>query len=100
MDAHLLNNAHTSVVHICVCSYMYFFICYIHDSLSDFCLQILVHGSFDATASLADYARTTKDVVQGNVYTPSLHELIDATTESHIYQVLAGSQKIDQFYLM
>ena len=46
-----------------------------------------MHGSFDATASLADYARTTKDVVQGNVYTPSLHELIDATTESHIYQV-------------
>ncbi|XP_052767669.1 cleavage and polyadenylation specificity factor subunit 2-like [Mya arenaria] len=48
---------------------------------------VLIHGSEEATSSLAEYCRTTSGVVQGSVFTPSIGEVVDATTESHIYQV-------------
>lgn len=48
---------------------------------------ILVHGTPECTRALADFCRTTPGIVQERVFTPQLHEVIDATTESHIYQV-------------
>jgi cleavage and polyadenylation specificity factor subunit 2 len=45
---------------------------------------ILVHGTEAATKSLADYC---KDVVSGKVLVPQMGEVVDATTESHIFQV-------------
>jgi cleavage and polyadenylation specificity factor subunit 2 len=49
--------------------------------------QILVHGSEEATQSLAEYCRNTQGMIQGNVFTPKIGETVDATTESHIFQV-------------
>ncbi len=49
--------------------------------------QILVHGSEKATRMLADFAKNTRDIVQGKVFTPKRYEIIDATRESHIFQV-------------
>jgi len=46
---------------------------------------IIVRGSPDATQSLASYCQGS--AVQGRIFTPELHQCIDATTESHIYQV-------------
>lgn len=46
---------------------------------------IIVRGSTDATETLASYC--TSGAVQGKVFTPHLLEIVDATTESHIYQV-------------
>lgn len=46
---------------------------------------IIVRGSTDATETLASYC--TSGAVQGKVFTPHLLEVVDATTESHIYQV-------------
>lgn len=46
---------------------------------------IIVRGSTDATETLASYC--TSGAVQGKVFTPHLFEVVDATTESHIYQV-------------
>ncbi|XP_060555652.1 cleavage and polyadenylation specificity factor subunit 2-like [Ruditapes philippinarum] len=48
---------------------------------------ILVHGSEEATQSLAEYCRNTQGMIQGNVFTPKIGETVDATTESHIFQV-------------
>ncbi|XP_053394070.1 cleavage and polyadenylation specificity factor subunit 2-like [Mercenaria mercenaria] len=48
---------------------------------------ILVHGSEEATQSLAEYCRNTPGMIQGNVFTPNVGETVDATTESHIFQV-------------
>ncbi|CAG2100502.1 unnamed protein product [Medioppia subpectinata] len=45
---------------------------------------ILVRGSAEATESMATYCR---DYVSDKIFIPKLHEMIDATTESHIYQV-------------
>ena len=49
--------------------------------------QIVVRGNATSTVSLADYCMNTKDLVQGKVFTPRMNELVDATRESHIYQV-------------
>ena len=49
--------------------------------------QVLVHGTAEATDSLADFCRSTSGMVQGKVFTPKVGELVDATTESHIFQV-------------
>lgn len=46
---------------------------------------IIVRGPTDATEALATYC--TSGAVQGKVFTPNLLEVVDATTESHIYQV-------------
>jgi len=50
-------------------------------------LQILVRATTEATDSLADYCRRTEGLVHGKVFTPTVGELVDATRESHIYQV-------------
>uniref|UniRef100_A0A2R5LLA6 Cleavage and polyadenylation specificity factor subunit 2 n=2 Tax=Ornithodoros turicata TaxID=34597 RepID=A0A2R5LLA6_9ACAR len=47
---------------------------------------ILVHGTLEATEALANYCLTS-GAVQGRVFTPKVGEVVDATTESHIYQV-------------
>ncbi|TKR72525.1 hypothetical protein L596_019958 [Steinernema carpocapsae] len=52
---------------------------------------ILVHGSPQATAHLAQWAKDM-DIVQGNVFTPNLGETVDATIESHILQVVLNEQ--------
>ena len=49
--------------------------------------QAIVRGSPSATYGLAEFAKSARDVVQGQVFIPQLNEVIDATTESHIYQV-------------
>lgn len=46
---------------------------------------IVVRGTADATEALATYCRA--GAVQGKVFSPHLYEVVDATTESHIYQV-------------
>lgn len=48
---------------------------------------ILVHGSAAATRHLAQYCEQTPGIVQGRVFTPRLGEIVDATIESHIFQV-------------
>lgn len=49
---------------------------------------ILVHGSIDATLSLAKYCESIQsDIFLDKVFTPRVGEVVDATTESHIYQV-------------
>ncbi|RWS18002.1 cleavage and polyadenylation specificity factor subunit 2-like protein [Dinothrombium tinctorium] len=47
---------------------------------------ILVRGSPEATKSLADYCKSV-GAVSNKLFTPNLYETVDATTESHIYQV-------------
>jgi len=47
---------------------------------------ILVHGTEEATNSLADFCRS-QAIVQGKILTPKLFEFVDATTESNIFQV-------------
>lgn len=50
------------------------------------CWQILVRGSKATTDSLSEYCRS--NIPQVNVFVPHLNEMLDATTDSHIYQVL------------
>lgn len=47
---------------------------------------IIVHGSPAATRHLAQYCEEN-NIVQGKIFTPRLGEIVDATIESHIYQV-------------
>ncbi|VDK80265.1 unnamed protein product, partial [Onchocerca ochengi] len=47
---------------------------------------IIVHGSSAATRHLAQYAQQN-NIVHGKIFTPRLGEFVDATIESHIYQV-------------
>ncbi|KAK7103107.1 cleavage and polyadenylation specificity factor subunit 2-like [Littorina saxatilis] len=47
---------------------------------------VLIHGTEEATSSLAEFCSTT-GAVQGHVFCPSVGDVIDATTERHIYQV-------------
>lgn len=49
---------------------------------------MLVHGTEKATNLMAAYAKNTRDLGQGKVLVPKLNETIDATKESHIYQVI------------
>lgn len=48
---------------------------------------VLIHGNPDATAHLAEYCRKNNDMEVKHVYTPCTGETVDATRESHIYQV-------------
>ncbi|KAI1716258.1 metallo-beta-lactamase superfamily domain-containing protein [Ditylenchus destructor] len=52
---------------------------------------VIVHGSVSATHHLSNYCLQNQ-IVQGNVYTPSLGESIDLTIESHIIQVTLSDQ--------
>ncbi|XP_059147975.1 cleavage and polyadenylation specificity factor subunit 2-like [Physella acuta] len=47
---------------------------------------ILIHGPEEATLALGDYCQTS-GFVEGSVYCPNIGDVIDATTERHIYQV-------------
>ncbi|GFO32271.1 cleavage and polyadenylation specificity factor subunit 2-like, partial [Plakobranchus ocellatus] len=47
---------------------------------------ILVHGSEEATRSLGEFCQAS-GFVEGNVFCPNIGDVIDATTERHIYQV-------------
>ncbi|GFR92931.1 cleavage and polyadenylation specificity factor subunit 2, partial [Elysia marginata] len=47
---------------------------------------ILVHGSEEATRSLGEFCQAS-GFVEGSVYCPNIGDVIDATTERHIYQV-------------
>lgn len=47
---------------------------------------ILVHGSEEATRSLGEFCQAS-GFVEGSVFCPNIGDVIDATTESHIYQV-------------
>jgi len=48
---------------------------------------ILVHGSEESVQHLAEYCRVTPTINVGKVYTPVQGEHVDATSETHIYQV-------------
>ncbi|CAH1261607.1 CPSF2 [Branchiostoma lanceolatum] len=48
---------------------------------------VIVHGNSESTLLLAEVCRSTAGMVQGKVFTPKLNETVDATMESHIYQV-------------
>ena len=50
-------------------------------------LQIVIHGSMEATVHLVDYARKNLGIDAKKVSAPSVGDCIDATTESYIYQV-------------
>lgn len=47
----------------------------------------MIHGSPDATKHLAEYCRKNIDMEVKTVFTPNTGETVDATRESHIYQV-------------
>ena len=52
-----------------------------------------MHGSAAATRHLADYCQSQQNnVVTGKIFTPTLGEVIDATIESHIFQVTLSDQ--------
>ena len=48
-------------------------------------VQILIRGNKSTTDGLAEHCRT--NIPQVSVFVPRLGELLDATTDSHIYQV-------------
>lgn len=48
---------------------------------------ILVHGSPEATNHLREFAISSLGLVKGKLFAPRVNECIDASTESHIYQV-------------
>lgn len=50
-------------------------------------MQIVVRGSPDATAHLVQFARKNLGIDADKVTSPGIGECVDATTESHIYQV-------------
>ncbi|CAL1527611.1 unnamed protein product, partial [Lymnaea stagnalis] len=47
---------------------------------------ILIHGPEETTLSLGDFCQNS-GFVEGSVYCPNIGDVIDATTERHIYQV-------------
>lgn len=48
---------------------------------------VIVHGPPEASADLAASCKAFSKEIK--VYTPKLHETVDATSETHIYQVLS-----------
>lgn len=48
---------------------------------------VIVHGPPEASADLAASCKAFSKEIK--VYTPKLHETVDATSETHIYQVRA-----------
>lgn len=49
---------------------------------------VIVHGPPEASADLAASCKAFSKEIK--VYTPKLHETVDATSETHIYQVRAS----------
>ncbi|CAI4229272.1 unnamed protein product [Auanema sp. JU1783] len=58
---------------------------------------IIVHGSNEDTRTLAQYAHDN-DIVQGKIFTPRLGEIVDATVESHIFQVSLSDALMNQLF--
>uniref|UniRef100_A0A914GYR1 Cleavage and polyadenylation specificity factor subunit 2 n=1 Tax=Globodera rostochiensis TaxID=31243 RepID=A0A914GYR1_GLORO len=52
---------------------------------------VIVHGTAAATRHLAQFCQE-QQIVQGKIFTPTLGEVIDATIESHIFQVTLSDQ--------
>lgn len=50
-------------------------------------VQVVVHGTSEATNHLVDFARKVLNVSEDKVVAPHIGEPINGTTESHIYQV-------------
>ena len=50
-------------------------------------LQIIVHGTSEATNHLLGFAKKTLALSDDKIFAPGIGECVDATTESHIYQV-------------
>lgn len=48
---------------------------------------ILVHATEKATEALAEHCKKSTTMTISNIYTPMVNETVDATRESHIYQV-------------
>ncbi|XP_035684217.1 cleavage and polyadenylation specificity factor subunit 2-like [Branchiostoma floridae] len=63
-------------------------------------VQVIVHGNSESTLLLAEVCRSTAGMVQEKVFTPRLNETVDATMESHIYQVKLKDSLVSslQFY--
>lgn len=54
----------------------------------NFCYwQIIIHGTTEATKHLSDFAGKTLGISKDKIFSPGIGECVDATTESHIYQV-------------
>ena len=51
------------------------------------CTQIVVHGTSDATNHLVDFSKKVLLISDEKVFAPHIGECVNATTESHIYQV-------------
>ena len=52
-----------------------------------FCVQVVVHGTSEATNHMVDFARKALNVSDDKVVAPHIGEPVNGTTESHIYQV-------------
>lgn len=48
---------------------------------------ILIHGKPDPTGSLEEYCRSSGGLWQTRIFAPHVGDIVDATRESHIYQV-------------
>ncbi|KAL5009373.1 hypothetical protein ScPMuIL_014954 [Solemya velum] len=48
---------------------------------------IIVRGTKESTQALSDYCKNTQGFIQGQIFTPAIGEVVDATRERHIYQV-------------
>ena len=53
-------------------------------------IKVLVHGAPDATNHLCEFATSSLGLANGKLFVPRVGEYIDASTESHIYQVHVG----------
>ena len=49
--------------------------------------QILIHGPPEATNHLREFALSSLGVAKGKLFTPRVGDCVDASTETHIYQV-------------
>ena len=49
--------------------------------------QIIIHGNERSTHELADYCKR-KQIVQERIFTPREGDIIDATSELQMYQVI------------
>ena len=50
-------------------------------------MQIIIHGTGEATNHLLSFAKKTLAISDDKLFAPGVGECVDATTESHIYQV-------------
>lgn len=60
---------------------------------------VLVHGTKESIDFLADFCRSN-GIVQGKISTPQLYEVVNATTDSHIYQVKLKDSLVSRLKLM